>query len=358
MKRCILFLAFAAALAAYAQEVVDNPEVPQNENAGRVLKLEEVLRIDGQGDNYYYNGANMLLLDELGNIYICDSWSSGSRAHLLKFSPDGSFLKDLYKQGEGPGEIQSAYVFVLQGKEVFVYDYMKRKIIVMDNEGSYDYEFKITSGQFNEFIGVFEDWLVFMRRDTPYERKTSKLYDVANVIVFLSKDGQKEKDVHAFSSKAFYISQAQGGGGMSWDPFIVAMSDDLLFVCRSSEYLIEVLDLETGKIAARFKREYPRVRHEQQKWEKDFVSKFNAPKRKYKNDVKSLFYDRGRLWVQTSTEDEEKGMLFDVFDMKGHFLDSFYINIEGRILKIDGDFLFAAESDEEELPLVVKYRID
>jgi len=350
-------MVFLVSVAAYAQEVIDNPKAPQNENSGRVLKLEEEFRIDGEGEGYYHNGARELKIDKPGNIYLCDSWMSGQKAHLLKFSPDGIFLKDLYKQGEGPGEIQSAYEFSLNGPEVFVYDYMKRKIIAMDIEGRFGYEFKITSGKFNEFIGVFKDWLVFMRKDTPYERKTSKLYDVKDVIVFLSKDGQKEIDSHTFSSKEFYVSQAQGGGGMNWDPFMAVMGDKELFVCHTREYLIEVLDLNTGKITTRFKRNYPRVKHEMREFEKKFIAEYNAPKKKFEQDVMNVFYNQGHLWVQTSTQDEEKGALFDFFDRDGRFLDSFFINIKGRILKIDGDFLYAAESDKEELPLIVKYRI-
>jgi hypothetical protein len=357
MKRLVPLLIFFVLGSIYAQEVIENPKTPQNENAGRVLKLEEEFRIESEGEGYYHNGARDLRLDNSGNIYICDSWSSSQRAHLLKFSPEGIFLRDLYKQGEGPGEIQSFYDFSLNEQEVFVFDYMKRKIIVMDNEGRFDNEFKITSGRFNDFIGVFRDWLVFMRKDIPYERKTSKLYDVEDVIVFLSKDGQKEKDFYAFFSKEFYVSSAQGGGGMNWDPFMAVMGDGKLFVCHTREYLIDVLDLNTGKITTRFTRKYPRVKHEIREFEKNFSSKYGAPRKKFEQDVMDIFYDRGHVWVKTSTEDEERGMLFDVFDTEGKFLDSFYINIEGRILKIDGDFLYAAETDEDELPLIVNYRI-
>jgi hypothetical protein len=357
MRRFIPLLIFCVLGSIYAQEVIDNSKTPQNENAGRVLKLVEEFRIESEGEGYYHNGARDLRLDEFGNIYICDSWVSGQRAHLLKFSPEGKFMIDFYKQGEGPGEIQSSYDFSLNDQEVVVFDYMKRKIIVMGDEGRFKNEFKITSGRFNEFIGVFEDWLVFMRKDTPYERKTSKLYDEKNVIAFLSKDGQKELDFHAFLSKKFYISLAQGGGSMNWDPFMAVMGNGKLFVCHTQEYLIEVLDLNTGQITTRFSRKYPRVKHELREFEKNFASKYDAPKKKFEQDVMDLFYDQGHVWIKTSTEDDKKGFLFDVFDVNGKFLDSFYINIKGRILKIDGDFLYAAESDDEELPLIVKYRI-
>ena len=357
MKRFIPLLVFMVSVAVHAQEVIENPKTPQNENAGRVLKLEEELRIDGQGEGYYFNGALKLLLDESGNIYICDSWTSQQRSHLLKFFPDGKFLQDLYRQGEGPGEVQSAFGFALSETEVFLYDWMKRKVIVESPDGKFIKEFKTKSGSMGDFIGVFKDWLVFSRGEHPKERKTSKLYDIENFIVFVSKDGEIEKDFSVFVNQTFYVSQAQGLGGMNWDPFIATMGDGLLFVCRSSEYLIEVLNLESGEITARFKREFLRFRHKQEKWEKDFESKFNAPRKKFEHDIEDLIYDRGCVWVKTSIEDKEKGSLFDLFDSKGQFLDSFYINIKGRILKIDGAYLYSAESDEEELPLIVKYRI-
>ncbi len=357
MKRFIPLLFFLVSVIVYAQQIIENSRKPKNDNAGRVLELKEEMRIDGEGEDYYYNGAIDLQIDNSGNIYICDSGSSQQRSHLLKFSPGGRFIKNLYRQGEGPGEIQSAYSFALSDSDVFLYDWIKRKMVVMSHDGKFKEEFKTKSVSLSDFIGVFKDWLVFTKSEYPTERKTSKLYDVKNIIVFVSKDGQTERDFHTFLNKRFFVSPAQGWGMMPWDPFIATMGDGLLFVCCSSEYLIEVWNLESGEITARFKREFPRVRHKQEKWEKDFESKFNAPRKKFEHDIEDLIYDQGRLWVKTSTKDEKKGAMFDLFDSKGQFLDSFYMNIKGRILKIDGDFLYSAESDEDELPVIVKYRV-
>jgi len=311
------------------------------------------MRIKSEGDGYYYNDVNELQIDKSGNIYISDSWSSRTRSHFLKFLPDGKFLKDLYRQGEGPGEIQSGFGFALTDSEIYVYDYTKRKIVVTDKDGKFITEFKKS---FNELIGIFRDWIVFLRKDIPYERKTSRLYDVKNVIVFVSKDGQIEKDFYAFSNKEFYVSMAQGGGGMSWDPFISAIGNDKLFVCSSREYLIEVLDLESGKIISGFKREYSHVKHEKRKWEDTFISKYNAPRIKFDSDIEDLFYDRGFLWVKTSTKDDLKGYLYDLYDSDGRFLDSFYI--KAPLLRIDNNYLYTSEYDQDHLPYVVKYRIE
>jgi hypothetical protein len=357
MKKIVFFVFFTVFAAAFAQQIIDNPKTPKNKDAGRILKLKEEMRIKGEGKDYFLSGARDLQIDKSGNIFICDSWSSSQESHLMKFSPEGRFLKDLYRQGQGPGEIQSLYDFVLDESEVYVYDYMQRKIIVMGTDGRFIKEFKDRSGTFNDFIGVFKDWLVFMRTDRPYERKHSRLYDLKDVIVFVSKDGEMEEDFHTFIRKQFIISLAQGGGMMDWDPFIATMGDDELYVCHASEYLVEVFDLNTKKITTKFRRKYPRVKHEMLRGEKEFIARYNAPKKKFDPDIKELFYNHGYLWVKTSVEDKDKGFLFDVFDSKGQFLDSFFINLDGYIVKIDGDFLYSSESDEEGLPFVVKYRI-
>jgi hypothetical protein len=356
MKRIGLLSFVLVLVVLYPQKILRNPRAPLSKNAGRVLKLVEVMRINGEGDGYYYNGANTLQIDKSGSIYISDFWSSSKRTHFLKFSPDGKFLKDLYKQGEGPGEIQSAFDFAFTESEIYVYDYMKRKIIVTDKDGKFITEFKTRSESFNGLIGIFRDWLVFWRKDRPYERKKSRLYDQKNVIVFVSKDGKIEKDFYTFSNKEFYISLAQGGGGMSWDPFISVKGNDKLFICYSREYLVEVLDLESGKIISRFKREYPHVKHEKQKWEDTFISKYNAPKKKFDSDIEDLLYDRGFLWVKTSTKDDLKGYLYDLYDSDGRFLDSFYI--KAPLLRIDNNYLYTSEYDQDHLPYVVKYRIE
>ena len=156
MKKAVLLLLFFAVLSLSGQQILDNGKVPQNKNAGRILNLNEALRVAGEGDDYYYNIVMNLQIDTSGNIYISDSQGTFSRSHLIKFSPDGEFLKDLYRQGEGPGEIQSFYKFALSDKKVYVFDSMKRKIIVMEEDGTFVKEFKIASDSSYEFIGIFE----------------------------------------------------------------------------------------------------------------------------------------------------------------------------------------------------------
>ena len=227
----------------------------------------------------------------------------------------------------------------------------------MDDAGEFIEEYKLTSLRVDDLYGVCEDRLVFSRRDYPADRKKSRLYDIDNVICLISKDGKDIEEVCSLTHKQFLVSLAQGGGGMNWDPFYAVIGDGQLYVCRSQEYQIEALDMGSKEIKKRFRRKYPRVSHEMTEGEKMFTSRFNAPKKKYEPDIKGLLYGDGRLWVQTSTEDEEKGTLFDVFDSEGQFLDNFFIDIKGSLLAVRGGYLYFSQSDPEELPLIVKYKI-
>jgi hypothetical protein len=75
------------------------------------------------------------------------------------------------------------------------------------------------------------------------------------------------------------------------------------------------------------------------------------------NKIKTNCSFKRNIFRRTQALTLKKGFLFDLFDSKGQFLDSFFINLEGYIVKIDADFLYSSESDEDGLPFVVKYRI-
>ncbi|MFH1946372.1 MAG: 6-bladed beta-propeller [Acidobacteriota bacterium] len=358
MKRIGVFLGCVFITAyLFPQDMVKNGRVPLNPKGGRVLNIEEVLRIEGEGEGWYHNGASGLDVDRDGNIYIQDAWSSDIPMHFLKFSSDGRFIRDLYKQGEGPGEISDYYEFALGDDVIYVCDGTKQKLILMTMDGELIKEQKLESGRISEFMGFYGGQLVIVWDEYPVERKKSGMYDILHHVSLFSQDGKETKHLLTLSHQQFFIAFGLGGGGRSWASRIIKMQGSEIATCTTCEYLVDVYDLETGKSVVRFNRKYQRIKHEQNDREKEFVKKYNAPKRKYENDIRDLFPDGDFIWVETSTVDEEKGKLFDLFDDQGRFLDSFFIPIEGQIVKISGDAVFSTEQNAEGLPVIVKYQI-
>jgi len=128
------------------QEIIENPEKPLSKNAGRVLKLKEVMSIVDEPGKFYFRSPRDIKTAKDGSIFVSDRRGY----NFLKFSPDGKFLRNLYKKGEGPGEIQDYFEYALSQNEIYIYDFVKRKVIRMEQDGSLINEFKTYTERYME----------------------------------------------------------------------------------------------------------------------------------------------------------------------------------------------------------------
>jgi len=344
----IFILIFTSAIQA--QTVIENPKKPLSKNAGRVLKLKDVFRIMDIGTDYYFKHPSHLQMTSDGCFLISDE------EQLLKFSPEGKFIKNLYKKGEGPGEINSNFSYLIHKDEIYIYDLRAYKIIHTDKEGSLIKELRFKSGLLGSFLGIKGDWLIFSKFTfPPFEERKYKLYDVKHSIIFISKNRETEKESHNFPIKWFIAP----GIMRSWAYFYSALSDDSkhLFVSHTREYLIKVLDLEKGVVTRIFNRRYPRVKYVMEEWERNFIKRYNSPEKKFEIDIFGLYIYKDMLWVKTSIKDKKKGVLIDVFNNEGKYIDNFYLKLDGSLMDIHEDSLFARETDENENIQIVKYEI-
>jgi hypothetical protein len=343
--RLLLFLIITSVI--YSQEIIENPEKPLSKNAGRTLKLVEELRITDEPGVFYFRSPGNLKITEDGHIYIADPYGS----NFIKFSPNGQFLKNLYKKGEGPGEIQDYFDYALSLNRIYIYDYMRGKIIITDYEGNLLSEYKLETERHNDFLGIYKDSLILLKDIWPphVDRKTSRLYEIKRKIIKLSKDGKTSEENNIFSNKIFLIASSLGGGAMPWDSFYSVLDEDsgYLYVSSTREYMVHLLDLNRRKVIRSFTRKYKRVRHEMSQREEDFIKKYNAPRKKYEEDIERLHLYKGLLWVETSIKDEKRGIMIDVFNSKGQFLDNFYLALDGNLMSVQDKFLFVVKSDEE-----------
>ncbi len=75
MKKIVffLFLLLFLFLFVFSQEIIENPAKPLNPNAGRILKLEEVLRITDEGGEFFFKRPSLLQIADDGCIFLYDS---------------------------------------------------------------------------------------------------------------------------------------------------------------------------------------------------------------------------------------------------------------------------------------------
>ncbi len=152
------------------------------------------------------------------------------------------------------------------------------------------------------------------------------------------------------------------------------LANRYLFISHSTEYLVKLFDAKTNKIIRSFKREYKRVKPSSEYKERMKKGGFSIdgkhytePVQKYRNDIQNLFVNQNKLWVMTSTEDKKKGILFDVFDLEGRYVDKFYLQFTkenfpqyGGInrMAIAGEFLYKIETTPEETYVIKKYKME
>lgn len=333
-----------------AQEIIENPDKPLSKNAGRVLKVQEALRITDEGGEFYFNRPSRIKVANDGCIYMTDE------DQFLKFSPEGEFIKNMFRKGQGPGEIQSSFAYGFLDNKIYIFDYRNRKVINLDNGGNLLGELQLREKGSLRFIGIADDSIIFSRFKMPErEEMTGKIIDMENQIVSISLKDKTEREIAIITTKWWFAPNM----GLSIDPFTAILSSDgqKLYINNTQEYLIKVMDVKTGKATKAFKRRYKRVKVKKGPPRIRSNIPIKIPERKFEFDVKN-FYNRGeKLWVRTSTTNKIKGTLFDVFDKEGNYVDSFYLNVNGSLAATHEDYIFVRETDEDGMISIVKYKI-
>jgi hypothetical protein len=332
-------------------QIIENPAKPIAKNAGRVLGLSEVWRITDDRGDFYFRRPHDLQVAADGSIFIAE------REEFLRFSSEGKFLKNIYKKGQGPGEIDDSFMYYIRGSDIYVQDSSSRRLWRADFDGVFQEQVVLKNTDSGVFIGIVPDGYLFIRMTWPPRSEwTGRLMDILHNVDLLAKDGSERKGVAMFKTKAFLRPEA----ATNWDSSITVLSPDgkSIYAFFGRDYLVEVVDLAGDNAAKRFRRTYPRIPHVESSWEADFRKKYGFPRIEYETDIRGLYPIDGRVWVETSTEDKAKGRLIDVFDRGGRFIDSFYLGAGRTLMAVGEECIFCQEKGDDETITIVKYKID
>jgi hypothetical protein len=124
---------------SFPQEIIENPEKPLSKEAGRIVNLKEFLSIHDTGDDYYFKYPSNLKIAPDGSIFVLD-WSS---SQLVRFDTNGKFLRNYFKKGQGPGELNSVGDYCFDDDNIIIYDARLQKILWLNFNGKTVKEFKV-----------------------------------------------------------------------------------------------------------------------------------------------------------------------------------------------------------------------
>jgi hypothetical protein len=120
---------------------------------GKVLLTLGKAGVAGDGRDTFNKPSDVLIAPD-GDIFVADGHGPGSNARIVKFSPDGKFIKAWGKQGSGPGEFNNPHSLAMDSRgRLFVADRGNSRVQIFDQEGTFLDEWK----QFGRPSGVYID---------------------------------------------------------------------------------------------------------------------------------------------------------------------------------------------------------
>ncbi len=334
-----------------------------------------------ESDDVIFGGISTAVVDQNGRVFMADN--TQHRVHI--FNPDGSYLRSLGQQGQGPGEFASVTNLLIDNKYLHVADHMQRRISVFDLSSlTFSHDLSLTPGQENTRSQTRGQGMMASGMAT-FPRQVNLFSDGNYLVTFTAMGGPGEGaqvvmapdgktiDTGRFEIKesGFLTSSRQGSSfGMFSIPditpttFISIPGTGKLFVNHSTKLEIQLFN-EDGSLIRTFSKPY---KHHELKREQ-VIARVEAGSGSERlmaamqrvdlpeewPAVNRMIADKqNRVWVSTNTEDH-KLKNWIVFDEHGNQLAEFTWPSTKRVVHVQDNYLYTLEQDEFELPLVVKY---
>ena len=369
MKRFFVFLVILIFKPLRGNDIIKNPEKPLSMNYGRVITVERTMTITDENDDYFLKKPMFIKIAPDGSIYVMD------QDQILKFTPEGKFVQNLFKVGPGPNEIANVDNYlVMDDNSVIIHNIAPNKILHLDSTCKPLEEIRLP---FERYIGILhanKGNYFFIGLSSTSKKKVlqPKVIDMDQQVLSVSKSDYSITEKFTLPLKAYMI-ETPAGSALTKMHYLLdcRLRDDLFFFSSSHEYGIKLFDLN-GKIPIReFTRKYKRVKVTEET--KEFVLRggfniegkiYNSPIPEFLDDIQSLHVVNGKLLVVTSTVDRQKGVLVDVFNENGQYLDCFYLKFAGKGLHYDlihaklaikKDAAYLIEKDIDENWIISKY---
>ena len=344
-----------------AQDAIENPAKPLNDNAGRVVTLKEEMRIEDTGEGYYFKNPHYIRVSPRGDIFIRDG-----QEQALQFNAQGRFVRNLFKKGQGPGELTSLTDVWASRANLFLIGH-PIKILVFDYDGNLLKELSLRELGWGHFILADMGGFLIYKGGRPDPSAGGGFKDIPWNVVEISPEGNLIKALGPFYIRGFVELFESGATSVTgWNRFqAVALDGSSLFLNYTPEYLVEKLVTNEGAVVRRFERPYTRVRRKGESGISGPGGNTPAPP-EFDPDIYALHVVDGKIWVQTSTVTEGKGILFDVFDPEGRYADSFYLQSLSKdpfgkpanmVLTIAGGFAYFSEKTDDDLIVIKKCRL-
>jgi len=355
----------------------DNVKINSNLPAGftkgqsvRVVPLIETLRIDDESGDFFFRRPRRIKIAPDGSIFVQES------EKLYQFDASGKYIRNYFKKGEGPGELKYLSNFYFLKDTVVMAGYMPFTVLKKSlTDGSIINEYKdpaakpitllIAGNPIGYFVAIND--VQFSKLKTGVSDRNNKIlfYDSSNV---MSDPGLSFNTIDTMIK----ISGKDGRTMIAMNEvthLLYAFENDKYgYLSHTKRYQIKQIDLKSKKVIKEFNRPYQPVKYIERKYESKEDRQLDTQvNREFFNDIHALRMFGDKLMVFTSTIDEEKGVMVDVFNSKGEYIDCIFIklpdvkrpdDLRRKPIYFGKDCLWTSYADEDEDPVVVKYQFN
>jgi hypothetical protein len=347
---CALFFFFF--YPGNSQELIKNPEKPLGKSTGRILKLEEELRITDESGKFFLQYPAEIKMAPDGSFFISD-WEQ-----LIQLDKQGRFIRNFYRKGQGPGELNYVSNFVVQENKLIVHSNSPNKIVWFDLQGELIKELSLQKMGSRADLQFYNDGTFYLiKSGMPSPPEKLEVMEIPQILIEISEKMNEQKELISFPLKALVA----GGAWVSGSSILsIPFKDRYLFVSHTQEYMVNLYDCKSRVLLRNFNRSFKRVKRPKDSGGAAIIidgTRHEPPGSDYLNDISGLFIYKDKLWVRTSLKDEKNGYLFDVFDFDGLYVDCFYLPTDGSLMATQGDSIFVREKDPKELIHIVKYKV-
>ena len=343
------------------------------------IKLEQKVVYKGN----FIGSIGQVALDSKEQVYIGDFINHD--IHI--FSPTGKYIKQIGREGKGPGEFQYIWGLQIGQKDsLYVLDGNLNRITVFTpNQFDYPaYTIALDNGPNGEAItGV--GWHGFGANGL-WVNKNSRIfvayqeyYSKANLnkqhhlkIFIVNRKGEivyktsliniKGMDRLINVSKGFMVSIMPFGQ----TPVVHLGPDGYFYFGNSDIFDIKAIDV-SGNLKRELKYEVKPVRIKQSMWDKALENYEYLTQKSLNNsltplpDYKRLFDDfvideKGNIWVETNTTDENN-YTWMVFDKSNNLITKFKFPKSVMLKIIKQNYAYGIYTDDNGIQSVIKYEI-
>jgi len=384
MYRYNLFATLLILITACTSDVQISEEIARLENLTVIPQdAEPSHTINLEKEAVYRDTEDIILgrfsgavADDEGRVFIADR----DQNIIHVYEPGGEYLRQLGREGDGPGEFGNISSMLADDQFIYAYDFSKRSLNVFDLESlefshviplfRKDRDIEELEGTYPGPFYVRNDSNLLVSFKKPYS--SSNLNDQVRTTLFylLDREGRIVSDLIFEHRDKEALINSEGNSFMimntsySPGPLVDSGYDNSLYFAWTEEFLIKVYN---GK------GEYERaIYHPYDKSPLDrneVVNEYEGEtqRKMIRNDdlpetwpaLNSLTVDdENRLWVSTITDDREVYQWW-LISNEGELMARFQWPESRRPVEIKNGYLYARETEEETgLQQVVRYRIE